>query len=156
VFLQHLASHDRAVDVACASTPTPSTPLCSTVVDSTSSIKCCRSVLRAADPDPFLNPGLSGPTIRVGHVDGVVLRDVNAARAAELLPLIDECSVLIEDLDAIVVAVADEQPASESIAMVWALNSPGLSRPQALMNLPSFDSDDTIVAGGGRSRRSPR
>ena len=41
----------------------------------------------------------------------VVLVDVDAARPAELRPLLDELAVLIEDLDAVVAAVADEQAA---------------------------------------------
>src|SRR5213593_4561637 len=40
-----------------------------------------------------------------------VLIDVNPARPAELFPLCDELAVLVEDLDPVVVPVADEQPA---------------------------------------------
>ena len=38
--------------------------------------------------------------------------DGDAARPAELPPLGDELAVLIEDLDAVVLAIADEQPAA--------------------------------------------
>src|SRR5262249_8320204 len=41
--------------------------------------------------------------------DDVVFVDENAARPAELRPLVDIVAVLIENLDAVVVAVADEQ-----------------------------------------------
>src|SRR5204863_7001626 len=42
----------------------------------------------------------------------VVLVDVHAARPAKLLPLIDDPSVLIEDLDAVVPTVGHEDPSS--------------------------------------------
>src|SRR4029077_1248509 len=45
----------------------------------------------------------------VGDVDPVVPVDVNPARPAKLPPLLEEISVLVEDLDAAVAAVADEQ-----------------------------------------------
>src|SRR5262249_3661805 len=48
----------------------------------------------------------------VGDVDVVVLVDVDAARPAVLRPFFDERAVLIEDLDPVVVAVADEQSAA--------------------------------------------
>src|SRR5439155_19909849 len=45
-----------------------------------------------------------------GHVDRVVARDVDAARPAELMPDVEQLAVLIEDLNAVVLAIADEQP----------------------------------------------
>src|SRR4030095_2009514 len=48
---------------------------------------------------------------RVGDIDVVAPVDENAARAAELGPLVDEPAVLIESLNTVVVAVADEKPA---------------------------------------------
>jgi hypothetical protein len=48
----------------------------------------------------------------VGHIDHVVLVDVHAAWPAKLKPLGNECAVLVKDLDSIVLAVADEQPAA--------------------------------------------
>jgi hypothetical protein len=48
--------------------------------------------------------------LRVGDVDDVVA-DIDAARPAELLPLGDEFSVLIENLDAVVRPVGNVNPA---------------------------------------------
>src|SRR6267143_3486079 len=94
-----------------ASTPTPSAPLCSVTVDSMSSMKYLTEPSFAADPDPLLPAGVvRAPRFRIGDIDGVVARDVDPARPAELLPLIDEAPVLIEDLDSVVRAVADKQP----------------------------------------------
>src|SRR6266446_4464836 len=69
------------------------------------------AVLGAADADALLEAGiqlLAG--LRVGDIDHVVLVDGDAARAAELSPLGEEFPVLIEDLDAAIGAVGDEQP----------------------------------------------
>ncbi len=75
----------------------------------------------------------------VGHIDHVVLVDVDAARPAELRPLFDERAVLIEDLDPVVVAVADEQPAlriqRERVRLIE-LARAGSGLPHSLMNLP--------------------
>src|SRR5438128_11903360 len=72
------------------------------------------SVLRAADADAFPDAGQFvragvGPGLGVGHVDRVVLRDEDATRAAELPPLVEELAVLIEDLDAVVLAIPNEE-----------------------------------------------
>src|SRR5258706_6312564 len=68
------------------------------------------AVLGAADPDALLEArvGLVG-RLRVGDVDAVVLVDPDPARPAELLPLGEELAVLVEDLEAAVGAVGDEQ-----------------------------------------------
>src|SRR2546428_11612206 len=72
------------------------------------------SVLRAADADAFpdaaelVRAGV-GPGFGVGHVHRVVLRDEDAARAAELPPFVEERAVLIEDLDAVVLAIPNEE-----------------------------------------------
>ena len=55
--------------------------------------------------------GLTRARLGVGDVEHVVLVDEDAARPAELRPLVDELAVLVEDLDAVVAAVADEQAA---------------------------------------------
>src|SRR5690242_10523208 len=47
----------------------------------------------------------------IGDVDHIVLINVDSARAAELFPLGDEMAVLVKDLDAVVLAVANEQAA---------------------------------------------
>src|SRR5437867_12651650 len=44
----------------------------------------------------------------IGYVKDIVAVDVDPARPAELLPLCEEFAILVEDLDAIVAAVADE------------------------------------------------
>ena len=64
---------------------------------------------------PFLIPGnsfapVSGPDSESVDVDAVVGGDGDAARPPELPPLVDERAVLIEDLDAVVLAVAHEHP----------------------------------------------
>src|SRR5690242_538788 len=46
----------------------------------------------------------------IGDIDDVILVDVDSARAAELRPLIEQFAVLVENLDAVVLPVADEQP----------------------------------------------
>src|SRR5262249_14699721 len=70
-----------------------------------------RAVPGAADPDPALPAVMVlGNRFRFGirHIEDVVLVDEEPARAAELRPLVDEIAVLVEDLDAVVVAVAEE------------------------------------------------
>src|SRR6266436_1951161 len=68
------------------------------------------AVLGTADPDALLEArvGLVG-RLRVGDVDSVVLVDPDAARPAELLPLGKELAILVEDLEAAIGAVGDEQ-----------------------------------------------
>jgi len=54
------------------------------------------------------------------------LIDENPAGLAELLPLIEKFSILIEDLDPVVPAVGNEQTPLESKAREWGVsNSPG-------------------------------
>ena len=48
----------------------------------------------------------------VGQVERVVLVDEYPARPAELLPLFEKFSVLVENLDPIVSAVTNKQPAA--------------------------------------------
>ena len=48
----------------------------------------------------------------VGDVDRVVARNRDPARPAELTPLVDEPAVLVENLDPVVLAIADQQPAA--------------------------------------------
>src|SRR5206468_5230289 len=70
------------------------------------------AVFRAADPDAAFPPIVVTRDrfgFRVCDVQNVVLINVNATRTAELLPLGDEFAVLIEDLNPVVVAVADKQ-----------------------------------------------
>src|SRR6267143_4261450 len=64
-----------------------------------------------ADADAAEPAGVRGDAVGfgVGDVDEAVAQ-VDAARAAELLPLGDEAAVLLEDLDAVVAAVGDEEP----------------------------------------------
>src|SRR4029077_8233871 len=51
------------------------------------------------------------PGFRVGHVERVVPGDEQPTRATEISPFRDEAAFLIEDLNAVVAAVGDEQPA---------------------------------------------
>src|SRR5262249_49491335 len=72
------------------------------------------AVLGAADADAALPAVViagDGFGFGIRDVDDVILIDVNSARPAELLPLVDEFPVLVEDLNSIVVPVADEEPA---------------------------------------------
>ena len=74
-----------------------------------------QAVADAADADAALPAVVvlgNGFRFGIGDVDDVVSVDEDAARPAELVPLIEEVAVLVEDLDAIVLAVADEQPAA--------------------------------------------
>src|SRR4051812_10357153 len=68
------------------------------------------AVARAADADaladagPLVGAGV-GPRLGIGHVDGVVGRDEDAARPSELPPLGQRRAALIENLDAVVLAI---------------------------------------------------
>src|SRR5258708_16909283 len=67
-----------------------------------------RAVLGAADADAALPAVMilrDGLRFGVCHVDHIVLVDIDAARPAELRPLIDELAILIENLDAVVLPV---------------------------------------------------
>src|SRR5215470_5593673 len=76
----------------------------------------CRhgSSLGAANPNAAL-PAVVISRDRLGFgirdIDHVALVDEDAARPAELGPLVDELAILIENLDAVVAAVANEQAA---------------------------------------------
>src|SRR5229473_3385709 len=74
-----------------------------------------RAVAHASDPDAALPavmvPG-NGFGLGIRDIDHVVLVDEDPARPAELVPLVEEVALLVENLDAIVVAVADEQPSA--------------------------------------------
>src|SRR5262249_13633956 len=72
------------------------------------------SILRAADPNALpdahelVRAGV-GARLRISHVDGVVFGDVDPARTSKLPAFGDVLSILVEDLDPIVFAIADEQ-----------------------------------------------
>src|SRR5262245_17399559 len=69
------------------------------------------AVLGAPDTDAALPARVpSRIRLRVGHKNNVLFININPARTAELLPLFEEFSILIEDLDAIIIPVADEEP----------------------------------------------
>src|SRR5215475_13680551 len=73
------------------------------------------AVLRVADPNPLLEAWILDIVgFGIEHVDQVVVvdRERVAARHAELVPPCQKLSVLVEDLDAGIGAVADEQPAA--------------------------------------------
>src|SRR2546427_12302202 len=70
------------------------------------------AVFRAADSQaapPAIVVARDRLRFGIGDVNIVLLVDEDAARTAELLPLGDELAVLIEDLDAVVIAIADEE-----------------------------------------------
>ncbi len=56
-------------------------------------------------------PAADGLRLRIRDVDVVLRVDEDSARAAELVPGVEQLAVLVEDLDAVVAAVADEQAA---------------------------------------------
>src|SRR5262249_25506127 len=69
------------------------------------------AILGAADANPGSDTRVVFRVrLMIGYIKDVVAVDVGSARPAELLPLSDEISLLIEDLDAVVAAVADEDP----------------------------------------------
>src|SRR5215813_5478842 len=71
-----------------------------------------RSVPGAADREPAPKAAIdSASRFGIHAIKNVVLVDEEAARAAELFPLGDELAVLIEDFDAVVAAVGNEQAA---------------------------------------------
>src|SRR6266404_3510020 len=71
-----------------------------------------RSVPGAADREPTPEAAIDGRgRFGIHAVKNVVLVDEEAARAPKLFPLGDELAILIEDFDAVVAAVGDEQPA---------------------------------------------
>src|SRR5688572_2715507 len=70
------------------------------------------AILRAADANAALPLGplrCNRSGLRIRNINHVVLVDRDAARPAELMPLGDELAVLIENLNAIVRAIANEQ-----------------------------------------------
>src|SRR5262249_45777212 len=74
-----------------------------------------RSIFGTADANtalPAVVTAGDGLGLRIRDVDHVILVDINTARPAELFPLFDEVPVLIEDLDTVVVTIADEQSSS--------------------------------------------
>src|SRR5262245_40923889 len=73
------------------------------------------AVVHAADSDAPLPVGAiarHAAGFRVGDVEHVRLVDVDAARPAELAPFRDEVALLIEDLNAVVAAIPDEEAAA--------------------------------------------
>src|SRR5262245_8042216 len=53
-----------------------------------------------------------GTGLRVGDIDIVVFIDGESTRPAELFPLSDEFAFLVEDLQAVVATISDEQSSS--------------------------------------------
>src|ERR1043166_2937035 len=72
-----------------------------------------RAVVRAADadpPQPIAVRRSHSARLRVRHIYGVVLPDVNTARPAELAPRREGLPLLVEDLDPVVAPVPHEEP----------------------------------------------
>src|ERR1700676_36757 len=91
--------------------------------------------------------------LRIGDVKHIVLIDEDSAGPAELPPFRDEFALLIEDLDAIVAAVGDEQAAfgierqgmgNVDLSRGGALGSPGLEEFSALGKL--YDARVAVAA----------
>src|SRR6266516_239642 len=71
------------------------------------------AVFCAADSQASLEAWIEGGIrLRVDDVDRVVLIDGNAAGPAELFPLVEEFSVLVEDLDSVIRAIGHEKTSS--------------------------------------------
>src|SRR2546428_2057385 len=110
VFLQHLAADDGAVDVPIR---VHSYAFGSAVVDGGRfhifDKVFDRAVFGAADADTFFPVGLvRPPRLRVGDIHRVVLGDEDPAWPRELAPGVEVAAILVEDLDAIIGAVADK------------------------------------------------
>ena len=113
------------------------------------------AVLDAADADALPERRVHLFTrLRVGHVN-YVIADIHAARATELLPFRQKFSILIENLDAVVRPVGDEQASGRVHGETMGYIEFALSRT---MVAPGFDEfsvlrvfDDTIV--GFRHRK---
>jgi hypothetical protein len=88
-----------------------------------------------------------GFRFRIGDINDVIPVDEDAAGPAELRPLVDEVAVLIEYLDAVVAAVAEEQPAVASVC------GPSIS-PGAEPLHRRTDGGLTLRRAIGRLRRS--
>src|SRR5713226_117416 len=70
------------------------------------------SVPGAADREPAPEAAIDSPSrFGIRAIEHVILVDEEAARAPKLFPLGDELAILIEDFDAVVAAVGDEQAA---------------------------------------------
>src|SRR5262245_40602768 len=68
------------------------------------------TVFDAADPDALPERHIEFlARLRIGRVENVVAVDVEAARPAELPPFGEKFSILVEDLNAVIRAVSDEQ-----------------------------------------------
>src|SRR5438046_10577435 len=82
--------------------------------------------------------------LMVGDVECVIRVDKHAALQAELFPLFEEFSILIEDLDPIVAAGTDKQPAARFHSQVLrriAVIRRGTLLPQvldAIVSLPDY------------------
>src|SRR5262245_43226412 len=71
------------------------------------------AVLRASNPHAFLPTRMAGGAgFRVDRIQRVVFVDVNPADAAELLPLRQKFSILVEDLEAHIPAIGNKQAPS--------------------------------------------
>src|ERR1700674_3141664 len=126
---------------------------------------CDLAVLGAADADAGLEARIVVLVrLIVRHVDIVVLVDGDVARPAELLPFGDEFSVRIEDLDAAVAAVGDENPSLGiyrdavqlvELALRLAVLAPGgdllaglIELDDAIVGVPAMAVADNDVAVG--------
>src|SRR5260370_18967682 len=109
------------------------------------------AVLGAADADALLEARIGLLVgLRIRHIEHVVLVDEDGARPAELLPFGEQPPVQVENLDAAVDAVGDEQPVLRidrhlvrrvELAGSGAVLAPGLDEFSVLAELP-----DAVIA----------
>jgi hypothetical protein len=59
------------------------------------------------------------PFFQPGHDQRVVLQNPHTARPSVMAPLVDEVHVFVEDLNAVIGSVGDEEPPCESNASPW-------------------------------------
>src|SRR5262249_21396936 len=113
VFVHPLGAYFRAKDVAVDICRDTLGGACSAgLVRRVRNKRSDRAVTDASDPDaafPVFMRRRNRPRLGIGDIDDVVLVDEDAARPAELVPLVDEVPLLVENLDAVVAAVAEEE-----------------------------------------------
>ncbi len=114
--LEHLPSHYGAVDIALGiDTYSFSAGMIGDGGFGVFDESCDFAVLRTADANAFLDThqlvrsGI-GSGLRVRDVDRVVFSNEDPTGPAELVPLTEVFSVLVEDLNPVVLTVADKQP----------------------------------------------
>ena len=124
----------------------------------------CQPGLRGERPGPSGatgGPGNRRPRLGVGHDHRVVGEDGDAAGPAEVAPLVDEVQVAVEDLDAVVRPVGDEQPSlrveRERVRPheLAGAEPQSADRPHELAFGSDLDQPVAVLLGGGGPRPVP-